>query len=288
MTCGDTALSGRFTPTPIQIDGVDICALIRLNNLRLSTLGMKFAFFTGFDQFPATFLFFDLSTKGIAMKTGTPFRLKSHRLVAAASLALCSAIASAMPAVLSFSGGSNFPAFNGTNQTIGWQFTVAAGNGVTVNQLGWWDSTPATPLAQTHQVGIWNLAGVLLGSTTVLTNSALSGEFRYEDVTPIVLAAGSSYLIGGSVTSPFSDVYSVPGALAMDSMIEFDGAARNGSAQGFSVPTTVTSGNGRFGPNFQFTVNSGNSVPEPGTAWILLTGLGLLGVRSLRARHLPR
>lgn len=223
------------------------------------------------------------------MKTGTSRRLKGLRLVAAASMIFCSAIASATPALIDFSGGSQFPAFNGTDQTIGWRFTVVAGSGVTVNQLGWWDQSPSTPLGQAHQVGIWDLSGILLGSVTVQTNSSLSGAFRYEAVTPFMLDGGSSYVIGGSITSPFSDVYaSGATSLTMDTMIEFNETARNASSGGFSAPLVFGAGNGRFGPNFDFTANGSNTVPEPGTAWILLAGLGLLGAQRAYAWRRPR
>lgn len=217
------------------------------------------------------------------MTTSIPNRFT--RLAAAAALALFSAMATAGPALLSFSGGSNFPAFNGTNQTIGWRFSVAAGSGVTVTELGWFDSTPADPLTQNHEVGIWDLTGTLLGSVNVLTTSALSGNFRYEAITPLSLAGGVSYVIGGAITSPFTDIYTVPDTLATDPMIIFEGAARNGSSQGFSAPLTITGGNGRFGPNFEFTANDSNPVPEPGTALlVLVAGLGMVAASIRRGR----
>src|SRR4029079_18676189 len=62
--------------------------------------------------------------------------------------------------------------------TLGYNFTVGAGNTVTFNALGVFDVVsanvgPGTPhvnaagLNASHQVGVWNSAGTLLTSTTV-------------------------------------------------------------------------------------------------------------------------
>jgi len=199
--------------------------------------------------------------------------LMNRSSLLAVSAFLASTVACA-GAVTGLSGGSSFPAFNGTNQTIGWSFTVASPNDLTVTSLGFWDATPGTSLAQSHQVGIWTGDGsTLLGSITVQIDSLLSDSFRYEDVTPFVLTSGMSYLIGAAITSPFSDVYTVPASITTDAAITLTGSARNGSSEGFSAPTIVTAGNGRIGPNFEFTLNQ---VPEPSALLLTFTGLGLL------------
>lgn len=201
---------------------------------------------------------------------------RARTVALVATLALASTVASAA-AVTSFSGGGNFLGIDGSDQTVGWQFTVASPVDLTVTSLGFWDSTPADPLGQSHQVGIWTGDGSsLLGSVTVLTTSALSGAFRYEDVTPFTLTAGESYLIGAAISSPFSDVYTVPATVTTDANITLTGSARNGTSAGFSAPTTVTAGNGRIGPNFEFTVGQVGQVPEPSALLITLTGLGLM------------
>ena len=217
------------------------------------------------------------------MKTENLGRINSLRLAVGAALALCAAATSAAPVISNIVGGSSFPAFNGTNQTVGWAFTVAPGAGVTVTDLGFFDSTPATDLSQTHQVGIWDLVGTLLGSATVQTNGSLVGAFRYAAATPFSLAGGGSYVIGGAITSPFTDVY-VSGVTSfdIDPLFTYAGAARSDSSSGFAAPLTVTANTGgRFGPNFQFTENRGNSVPEPSTLWVVMMGLGVLGAGRL-------
>lgn len=191
-------------------------------------------------------------------------------------------VQAATVALQSFSGGSNFPAFNGTNQTIGWSFT--ANDNLTVSSLGVWDMTPSNPLSQSHQVGLWSSTGTLLSSVIVQTNSLLTGEFRYESITPISLTSGSTYFIGSDITSPFSDNYrSGATSVTIAPEITFLNAARNASSGGFSFPSTTTSNNnGRFGPNFQFTTST--AVPEPSMV-ISLMGFGTFALCSRFRRY---
>jgi len=97
---------------------------------------------------------------------------------------------------------------------------VVAGAGITVNALGWWDQSPETPLAASHQVGIWDLGGNLLASTTVATGDPLTGAFRYAAIASLALTGGTSYLIGGSDTLADNDDYSSSvNSLVMDPLI---------------------------------------------------------------------
>jgi hypothetical protein len=154
--------------------------------------------------------------------------------------------------------------------TIGWRFT--ANQDILATQLGFWDSSPGTPLGQSHQVGLWNSTGsTLLGSTTVETTSPLTGAFRYEPITPVLLTAGNTYVLGAALTSPFLDVYAQFSSMVTTAPeITFISDTRNASAGGFSFPGILDGNLGRFGPNFQF--QPAGAVPEPSS--LLLLGLG--------------
>ena len=198
-----------------------------------------------------------------------PFVLRTIFSATLLYMAMVGAAKATTIALQGFSGGSSFPAFNGTDQTLGWSFTPTSN--ISVTELGFWDSTPGTPLGQTHQVGLWTTGGTLLASTTIQTTSPLFGEFRFEAITSVALTAGISYLIGATYYGPFLDIYrSSASSITMASEITFNGAARSGSSSGFAAPTTVTAGNGRFGPNFEFTNTS--AVPEPASLGLFSIG----------------
>ncbi len=191
--------------------------------------------------------------------------------------------AQALVALQSFTGGTAFGSFDVTNMTVGWSFT--ANDHLSVTSLGLWDETPADPLAQTHQVGLWSSTGTLLGSATIQTNSPLTGSFRYAAIAPVALTSGLTYFLGSEISDPFSDLYTnSASSIVTAPEITFLGTARNDSAGGFSFPSITGSDNGRFGPNFQFQVVSA-SVPEP-TSTLGLLALGTLGAASTLKRKL--
>jgi hypothetical protein len=81
-----------------------------------------------------------------------------------------------------------------TGVMIGWTFTANAD--VTVTRMGYFDVN-GNGLAESHEVGIWDLGGALLGSVFVSTSDPLTDGFRYALSPAISLIAGQSYVIGG-------------------------------------------------------------------------------------------
>ncbi len=174
-------------------------------------------------------------------------------LVAAVSvLAFSGSCLAQVPAVTSFSGGTNFLSIDSTNLTLGWSFTANAN--LTVSALGFWDVNPPSPLQNSHQVGLWTVSGTLLASGTVLTNSPLTGSWAYVSISPVALTSGQTYVVAALQASPFNEIYTrVPvsgGSVATSSLITIGTSVVSATSTGFvfpniAEPTYIA----RFGPN---------------------------------------
>jgi len=175
--------------------------------------------------------------------------------------------------VLSFSGET----IAGTGaQTQGWYFDV--NSSVTVSHLGVCDRN-ADGLSESHPVGIWDPTGTFVTSATVLSGTTApldsNGLFRLVDISDIVLAPGTGYVIGAlyslnSGDKPARDATT----LTVDPSISY-GAFRFANGSSLTRPTIgntfVT--NGLWGPSFEI-------VPEPFTFALLAPGLLAVALRS--------
>ena len=188
-------------------------------------------------------------------------------------------------------GGNTFTSFE-TVDTIGWAFTANAN--LSVTKFGWFVLAPQ--LNGFHQVGIWDTAGTLLGSSTVLPGSASGDGFRYvaTPFTAFSLAKGKTYVIGGVDVQGDGDSYlsNLP-SVTVDPAIAFLGAVRApANTTGLVFPNQFSSGvKGRIGPNFQFDVipdaPDPGAVPEPATWAVMIVGFGLAGAVLRRRAALP-
>lgn len=203
----------------------------------------------------------------------------------AIAFALCvPGVAGTVVAVTDTSPVLGWIAFAGTSAagTVGWSFQVGAAS-LMVNAVGLFDAG-GTGFAQSHELGIWNSSNSLLLDVTIPAGTVdpLSGSYRFQSITPLVLNGGATYVIAAFY----------PGASA-DSVVA--GAASGGVSSALtllqssqtvlSVGATFAEPNlsaglsdGIFGPNFEFT-------PTPEPSGLALAGLGFAAVAILRKRR---
>jgi hypothetical protein len=169
------------------------------------------------------------------------------------------------PGLTGYTGGTAFSSYDGNGDTVGWYFTLASP--ITLSHLGFWDQDQ-NGLAGDHQVAIWEAASQTQLVTTSVqagTASPLTGQWRYEPIAPLRLTSGVQYVIGAyyhANSTGMTDYYI--GSVAQVSLapgLTLDGNARDpfpGTKLGpfpFTFPSIIGPPNGRFGPNFLFSVS---------------------------------
>jgi hypothetical protein len=172
--------------------------------------------------------------------------------------------------------------------TYGWTFTPTTA--LTLVSLGVYDDG-RDGLIVAHDVGLWDSSGTLLTSTTIGagTASGLIGDFRYNAVAGLTLAAGATYTIGTTHYALGGDRYQfAPSSVDADSRIGFIGGVRSDILYGTTSPglifPTLSPNTGRFGPNFLFDAAGGGAVPEPATWALMILGFGAIGGAMRRRR----
>jgi len=191
-------------------------------------------------------------------------------------LSMCFALPAAAVPVLNFTSGtqSTFGTFTGG---VGWSFST--NQSITVTALDTWMLTSGP--TSTVTVRLYDSALNILASASVGASDPLTGspnQFYSHAITPVVLAAGTTYYIAQDVSQIAINVV----GLSTDPRIVYLGGLRDAStvtplsnALGGSVLPAY------FGPNFEIA-----SVPEPGTLPTLLGALAGLGVlRKIRAKR---
>ncbi len=222
------------------------------------------------------------------MKAGLRNRLAGRGRIECAAFLLFSAAAGSLVAqgylgVDPASGQSALVSGNG-GLTLGWEFEVTAPQGIYVNGLAFWDDlSNGFFLNQTFPVGLWNpTTGALLQSTVVSSTSSLepsmdpTGGWRVNAVLSVFLAPGL-YRIGALMpTNAANQIVDSGSTFQAGPGVELTQFLRQLGSPTLAMPDDPLAepGDTAFGPTFTFTP----AVPEPGSAWLLVTALVLLRV----------
>ena len=148
--------------------------------------------------------------------------------------------------------------------------------------------TGSYTFAGSHAVGLYQ-GSTLLASATVTSSSTSTGNFLYQSITPIQLAAGGDYVLAGitGLTDPY--VYSVqdsnqPGSVGLTTtgITYVQGLYDPSSTLLLPTQTSSKADPGYFGPNLLLS-----PVPEtsPATSLGLLLAFGLSGLYVVARRR---
>jgi hypothetical protein len=171
-----------------------------------------------------------------------------------------------------------------TQLSLGFVFTT--NQAIDITALGYYDEDHDGFLTN-HEVGIFDESGALLISTILNagTSSTLEGHYRYNAVSPITLAANSTFIIAATTFGPADgfaygrDGIDITG-FVVDPSITVESDAARFLYQGDNILRLPTNHFGGFtiygGPNFKLIPADGSEVPEP--ASVALTLAGLTGV----------
>ncbi len=164
--------------------------------------------------------------------------------------------------------GPGFLGGTGGNNTLGYDFTVGS-SAIELTALGIWDWNQ-DGLTNAHTISLWDTAGNLLATALASpgTINPLDGQFRYTTIIPVILSAGTTYVLGATYVGRDGDpvIGNVSGDQATFDPAVSPGNTRKPTGGGFVFPNDTSAGPGSFvGPNAQF-----RSVPEPGSTALLL------------------
>jgi|SRR5208282_5850809 len=166
-----------------------------------------------------------------------------------------------------------------TGETLGYGFDVGS-QPISIYSLGLWSWNNTTSWVEGSQLGIWDSSGSLVASVTLPASPSLVlDSIVYEDITPVVLNANSTYSIGFYNTG---QMIMGGGTFTPGSDITIDYPQISFYASGLSFPNQVLSVYGNvpwLGANALYDIVS---VPEPSTARLVAVLGSLMGAWFLR------
>jgi len=178
--------------------------------------------------------------------------------------------------------------YGGGLYTLGFEFSVDQ-PGYVIDQLGVYDNLGDGLIADA-QIGIWDLSGVLLASTTIAAGEGtLVNLFRFQDIDPLELVAGERYLIGSFTTDLASSLGTGQGGTgSLNSLVTFYNDRFSNFNSAFSIPDTTNDTGGQWlGANFNLSL--ANVVPEPASWAMMIAGFALVGgAMRMRSRNFRR
>jgi hypothetical protein len=203
--------------------------------------------------------------------------MKRTLLTLFAVLGASALTASAIPITLAGPPGGGNWHYASPGGTVGYEFT--ANRSLSVISLGVFDYG-GDGLHGSHQVGLWDSGGALLGSVTIpaATGAPLSGGYRWVSITA-PLVAGNNYVLGAEYHADsggdwFRDQAIIDPAFSLVQDLYLDNPA------GLARPTIGYFNDGTrawYGPNLK-------AVPDGGTTLVLLGG-ALAGLGVLRRKY---
>ncbi len=223
-----------------------------------------------------------------------PARIRSDALRPGALLAISfvlvfvlavSASATARAGTIAYTVTVTGSAQSEDENVIGFEFTP--NQAVTVDSLGFYDHL-GDGLTNAHAVGIWRVSDESLITSVTIPSGAsatLTSSFRFEAITPVLLAAGAAYRIAAAYTAS-DDIFWFGPTISADAAFAFEGDTK--VALGTTILTflTVSFPSFRSTANFTFTaVDPTPPVPllSPLAIALLGTSMALAGMRRLRA-----
>ena len=171
-----------------------------------------------------------------------------------------------------------------TNTTRGYAFNVTS-PGLVATHLSVWDEG-SDGLGQSHDVGLWNPAGILIASATVPSGTAtlLLDSFRFVDIADVALPVGNGYVVGAVflVGSPDRQALFLSSLTTASGINYVEGRLINNGLGTLSLPTTSVS----FGlPGGSLLVDlQAPAVPEPTTLALAALALAALVRRPASTR----